>query len=181
MSQRIPRLEMAEFDPRIAEMLKPRVERLKYLGEFFKCTAHVPDVLYHFSQMTEALKEALPDRLTEVVALTVACTMDNAYELHQHERLSVRLGFGEDWVRAVERCAPDADASPMADIERVTAAAFGQRRKMLRTALKTATENPIALLEQAGIAPTARAETLSVEAFCALARGLREAGGGGRD
>ena len=118
MSQGIPRLEMAELDPRIADMLGPRVERLKYLGEFFKCTAHVPDVLYHFHQMTEALKQALPDRLTEIVALTTACTMDNAYELHQHERLSVRLGFGEDWVRAVERCAPDADAAPMADVER---------------------------------------------------------------
>ncbi len=82
-------------------------------------------------------------------------------------------------VRLTPRPAPLAPAE-MADIERVTAAAFGQRRKMLRTALKTATDDPIALLEQAGIAPTARAETLSVEAFCALARGLRAQGGGGR-
>ncbi len=83
-------------------------------------------------------------------------------------------------VRLTPRPVPLAPAE-MADIERVSAAAFGQRRKMLRTALKTATDDPIALLEQAGIAPTARAETLSVEAFCALARGLRAQGGADRD
>jgi alkylhydroperoxidase family enzyme len=106
MSQRIPRLEMNELDPRIRDMLGPRVERLGYLGEFFKCAAHVPDVLYHFYQMTEALKDALPDKLTEVVALTVAKRMANDYELHQHERLSLKLGFGDAWVRAVEACTP---------------------------------------------------------------------------
>lgn len=83
-------------------------------------------------------------------------------------------------VQFTPRPAPLAPAE-MADIERVTAAAFGQRRKMLRSALKTATDDPIALLEQAGIAPTARAETLSVEAFCALARGLRAARGADGD
>ena len=57
-------------------------------------------------------------------------------------------------------------------LEAVTAAAFGRRRKMLRSALAGLVEDPEALLEQAGIAPTARAETLPPEAFCALARGL---------
>ncbi len=55
-------------------------------------------------------------------------------------------------------------------LERVAAAAFGQRRKMLRSSLK-ALGLPVApLLERAGIAPTARAEELSVAEFCALAR-----------
>ncbi|MGE4279498.1 MAG: 16S rRNA (adenine(1518)-N(6)/adenine(1519)-N(6))-dimethyltransferase, partial [Magnetospirillum sp.] len=54
-------------------------------------------------------------------------------------------------------------------LERVTAAAFGQRRKMLRSSLK-ALGNAEALLEQADIPPTARAEELNVEQFCALAR-----------
>jgi hypothetical protein len=58
-------------------------------------------------EMTEALKKALPDRLTEIGALTIASLMGNDYERHQHERLSVRLGFGHDWVAAVERLAPD--------------------------------------------------------------------------
>lgn len=55
-------------------------------------------------------------------------------------------------------------------LERVTSAAFGQRRKMLRSALRSLTTDPIALLESSGIDPTLRAENLSVEEFCALAR-----------
>ena len=74
-------------------------------------------------------------------------------------------------VSLVPRDAPLA-AADMACLEAVTAAAFGRRRKMLRSALAGLVEDPEALLEQAGIAPTARAETLPPEAFCALARGL---------
>jgi 16S rRNA (adenine1518-N6/adenine1519-N6)-dimethyltransferase len=55
-------------------------------------------------------------------------------------------------------------------LERVTAAAFGQRRKMLRASLKTLGIPPEPLLARAGIAPTARAEELSVAEFCILAR-----------
>jgi len=58
------------------------------------------------------------------------------------------------------------------DLERVTAAAFGQRRKMLRQSLKRLDVAPEALLAAAGIAPSRRAEELSVEEFCALARAL---------
>ena len=56
-------------------------------------------------------------------------------------------------------------------MERVTGAAFGQRRKMLRSSLKTL-GNAEALIEAAGIPATARAEELPVEAFCALARAV---------
>jgi 16S rRNA (adenine1518-N6/adenine1519-N6)-dimethyltransferase len=58
------------------------------------------------------------------------------------------------------------------ELERVTAAAFGQRRKMLRQSLKTLAPDTSALLDAAGIEPTARAEELSVEDFCALARAM---------
>jgi len=57
-------------------------------------------------------------------------------------------------------------------LERVTAAAFGQRRKMLRHSLRALGGDPAALLEAAGIAGTARAEELAVADFCALARAL---------
>lgn len=56
-----------------------------------------------------------------------------------------------------------------ADLERVTQAAFGQRRKMLRGSLKSLTPAPEALLVAAGIDPTRRAETLSIAEFAALA------------
>jgi 16S rRNA (adenine1518-N6/adenine1519-N6)-dimethyltransferase len=55
------------------------------------------------------------------------------------------------------------------DLERVTAAAFGQRRKMLRQSLKSLGPDPAALLEAARIDPTSRAEDLPVEAFAGLA------------
>jgi len=61
-------------------------------------------------------------------------------------------------------------------LERVTAAAFGQRRKMLRSSLKNLGVPVEPLLAAAGIAPTARAEELSVAEFCALARGIEAAG-----
>jgi 16S rRNA (adenine1518-N6/adenine1519-N6)-dimethyltransferase len=55
-------------------------------------------------------------------------------------------------------------------LERVVAAAFGQRRKMLRQSLKSLWPDPEPLLRANGIAPTARAEELGVAEFCALAR-----------
>jgi 16S rRNA (adenine1518-N6/adenine1519-N6)-dimethyltransferase len=58
------------------------------------------------------------------------------------------------------------------DLERVTAAAFGQRRKMLRQSLKRLGMAPEPLLAAAGIVPSRRAEELSVEEFCTLARAL---------
>ena len=57
-------------------------------------------------------------------------------------------------------------------LERVAAAAFGQRRKMLRQSLKSLGVNPLALLEASGLDPTARAEDIPVEGFVALARTL---------
>jgi 16S rRNA (adenine1518-N6/adenine1519-N6)-dimethyltransferase len=63
-------------------------------------------------------------------------------------------------------------ACDQALLERVTAAAFGQRRKMLRQSLKSLGGDTAALIAASGAEPTARAEELSVEQFCALARAL---------
>ncbi|MCD1620549.1 16S rRNA (adenine(1518)-N(6)/adenine(1519)-N(6))-dimethyltransferase RsmA [Salipiger marinus] len=57
-------------------------------------------------------------------------------------------------------------------LERLVAAAFNQRRKMLRAALKGLAPDIEARLEAAGIAPTERAEQVSLEQFCRLAREL---------
>ncbi len=70
-------------------------------------------------------------------------------------------------VRLVPRTEPlacDADA-----LQKVTEAAFGQRRKMLRQSLKSLDVDALALLAAAGIEPTARAEEIPVEGFVALA------------
>jgi 16S rRNA (adenine1518-N6/adenine1519-N6)-dimethyltransferase len=68
----------------------------------------------------------------------------------------------------VSRFAP----ADKATLERVTAAAFGQRRKMLRSSLKALGVPVEPLLAAAGISGTARAEELSVTEFCALARAV---------
>jgi 16S rRNA (adenine1518-N6/adenine1519-N6)-dimethyltransferase len=57
-------------------------------------------------------------------------------------------------------------------LQRVTEAAFGQRRKMLRQSLKSLGTDPRMLLEAAGLDETARAEEIPVEGFAALARAL---------
>ena len=62
-------------------------------------------------------------------------------------------------------------------LERVTEAAFGQRRKMLRQSLRMLGRDPLALLAAAGIEPTARAEAIPVEGFAALARAFSAANG----
>ncbi|MCL4189799.1 MAG: 16S rRNA (adenine(1518)-N(6)/adenine(1519)-N(6))-dimethyltransferase RsmA [Rhodobacteraceae bacterium] len=67
--------------------------------------------------------------------------------------------------------APRFPADP-ATLARVTAAAFGQRRKMLRASLRGLAPDIEGLLAGLGIAPTARAETLGLDAFCAIARTL---------
>ncbi|MCA3554112.1 16S rRNA (adenine(1518)-N(6)/adenine(1519)-N(6))-dimethyltransferase RsmA [Aestuariivirga sp.] len=63
------------------------------------------------------------------------------------------------------QCRPDL-------LERVTAAAFGQRRKMLRSSLKNLVPDPETMLRELGIDPELRAEQLPVEAFARLAARL---------
>ena len=65
--------------------------------------------------------------------------------------------------------APRHPADP-AVLSRVVAAAFNQRRKMLRSSLKGVAPGIEEKLLAAGIAPTARAEEIGLEQFCALAR-----------
>jgi 16S rRNA (adenine1518-N6/adenine1519-N6)-dimethyltransferase len=59
------------------------------------------------------------------------------------------------------------------DLERVTAAAFGQRRKMLRQSLRSLGTDPLALLGESGIEETRRAEEIDVAGFVALANAWR--------
>jgi len=73
---------------------------------------------------------------------------------------------------SVARLKPKPAGDRLADLrplERVTAAAFGQRRKMLRRALTGLFDDPVTVLTGLGLAPTARAEELSVDDFVRLA------------
>ena len=72
-------------------------------------------------------------------------------------------------VQLVPKLKPE-PACRLAVLERVTAAAFGQRRKMLRASLKSLLPEPEVLLNELGIDPELRAEQLPVEAFARLAQ-----------
>jgi 16S rRNA (adenine1518-N6/adenine1519-N6)-dimethyltransferase len=80
---------------------------------------------------------------------------------------------------SIVRLVPRANPLPCSRtlLERVTAAAFGQRRKMLRASLRTLGTDPAALLAQAGVAPTKRAEEIGVAGFVALANALAKVEG----
>ncbi len=73
-------------------------------------------------------------------------------------------------VRLVPRAAPEPCSREL--LEKVTEAAFGQRRKMLRQSLKSTGADPAALLAAARIEPTQRAETVPVSGFVAMANQL---------
>ena len=72
--------------------------------------------------------------------------------------------------------APRFPADPAA-LSRITAAAFGQRRKMLRQSLRAAAPDAAALCAAAGVAETLRADDVTLEGFCALARALSAGAG----
>ena len=74
-------------------------------------------------------------------------------------------------VRVTALPAPRFPADP-ATLQRVVAAAFNQRRKMLRAALRGIAPDIEDRLRAAGIEPTARAEEVPIKGFCALARSL---------
>ena len=110
--QLLPRVAWEDFPNEVADRLRPRVARLGYLGEFFRCAVHQPEALAAFIDFTETGKGSLPPRVVEVIALTCANWMGNEYERNQHERLSVRLGFGRDWVADINKLDPDTTKLP---------------------------------------------------------------------
>jgi 16S rRNA (adenine1518-N6/adenine1519-N6)-dimethyltransferase len=63
---------------------------------------------------------------------------------------------------------------PLKALEQVTAAAFNQRRKMLRASLKALGGDPLALIAAAGLDEAQRAETVDVAGYCRLAKALAE-------
>jgi hypothetical protein len=141
MPSSLPRIEFADLPATLAAILEPRVKRLGYLGEFFKCTAHQPRALAAFIDFTEASQEGLSKRLIEVIALTCTIRMSNSYERNQHERLCVRLGFGRDWVAAVNALQPEADSVLTAEERSV--------QRLALTVLETQGKSANALFEEA--------------------------------
>jgi alkylhydroperoxidase family enzyme len=116
MASNIAPLDLRDLPANLQDRLRPRVERLGYLGDFFRYCGHQPEALLHFYDFTESLKGALPSDVTETVALTIASRTHNSYEQVQHERLSRKLGFDEDWIAAL--VTPEADATRLSEVQR---------------------------------------------------------------
>ncbi len=113
MPAELPRYQLRDMNPELAAVLRPRVARLGYLGEFFQYTAAQPEALAAFVAFTESAKLGLANDLVEVVALTAAGRLDNEYERNQHEQLCLKLGFDKQWIHAVQELAPA--AAPLLD------------------------------------------------------------------
>lgn len=110
-------LTSEQLDPTVTGKLGPIIERVGYFGEFFAYAGHAPAVLAAFLDYTTTLKPHLPDRLNEVIALTVCARYRSPYERVQHERLSLRLGFPKAWIAELVS-GREAQISALAEDER---------------------------------------------------------------
>lgn len=95
----VPRIEFEDIEAELKELFRPRVERLGYLGEFFRVMSAQPETMKGFFTITESLKKALPDNYTEIVSLALSSRYGNLYEQYQNEQLSRKLGFSDAWIR----------------------------------------------------------------------------------
>ncbi len=98
MSESIPRLDFDSLNEELKTAFGPRVERLGYLGEFFRVMSHAPDTMAGFYRITESLKGELPDNFTEIISLSLSSRLGNLYEQYQNEQLSRKLGFDDAWI-----------------------------------------------------------------------------------
>jgi alkylhydroperoxidase family enzyme len=111
-----PRIVLQDMVPEVRIALEPVVKRLGYLGDAFAVHAHVPAAVGTFMEYTKAVKAPLPDALNELVALTVCRALRAEYELIQHERLALQLGFSKEWIGAAQG-REDADPSLLSEVE----------------------------------------------------------------
>ena len=72
MSDQIPRIPYEDFQPDLAEALRSKVERLGYCGEIWRIGANAPKSMLSFCNLTEYLKQELPTKIVELVALAAA-------------------------------------------------------------------------------------------------------------
>ncbi|MCR9212616.1 MAG: 16S rRNA (adenine(1518)-N(6)/adenine(1519)-N(6))-dimethyltransferase RsmA [Proteobacteria bacterium] len=136
----------------------------------------------HFKSMTLMFQKEVADRITASPRtkaygrLTILCQW--LCEVSKEFDISPKAftpppKVTSTVVSLVPRSTPTFPAK-MEILEKVVAAAFGQRRKMLRASLKSLKIPAEELLVSVGLDPTSRAEELTVEDFCKLARKYEE-------
>jgi len=164
------------------------------LGSELRVVGNLPynissPMLFHLAQFEAGLRDITVMLQREVVQRMVASAATPDYcrlSVMLQTRFRIELLFivppgafrpSPLFDSAIARLTPLGEARPTIDDEtlfaRVVAAAFGQRRKTLRNALKLLASD--AELEREGIAPGARGETLAVSDFVRLANALAQA------
>jgi len=91
------------------------------------------------SELHRKFSASLPDRLTEVVALTSAQLMGNAYERVQHERLSTQARLGQSWITEVLSLGESGNGEllePELAVQRLVAAVIQRRGHSTRAELE---------------------------------------------
>ena len=128
--------------------------------------------------LTLMFQKEVAERIVAAPDTSAYGRLSVAAQWRSHARIALRVNRSAfvpppKVTSAVVHIVP-ADQPPGVDpevMERLTAAAFGQRRKMLRSSLK-GVPGAIEVAGQVGIDVQRRAETLSIAEFVALARGL---------
>ncbi len=134
----------------------------------YRQRAHIPSMTLMFQREVAERMAAAPGskiygRLS--VITQALCTVEHLFDIPASAFVPP-----PKVVSSVVRLVPKMDRLEMQTgrLEGLTAAAFGQRRKMLKSSLRQFTADPLALLTSAGIRPEARAEELSVDDFLRL-------------
>ncbi len=184
------RLNVIEGDALTLDL--PRAAAARGLAEPYRIVANLPyniatalllgwlDQVERYESLTLMFQKEVADRLAAKphskaygrlsVMTQWRCTVTRLFELPPGAFVPP-----PKVISTVLRLVPRPTPLALADralLERVVGAAFGQRRKMLRSSLRTLGCAGAAILELAGVPPTARAEELTIEQFCALARAL---------
>lgn len=135
-----------------------------------------------YSRMTLMFQKEVAERIVAAPATKAYGRLSVISQWRTTPRIAMRLGpsaftpppkVESAVVDFFPRLSPT-PACAVGTLGRVSAAAFGQRRKMLRTSLKPVAPDVDALLSRLGLAGDRRAETLRVEDFAAIAKAIDE-------
>lgn len=103
----IPPLAFGDLSEEAQDVLRPRYERLGYLGDVFGALGHNDSALRAFVAFADASATPVDQNLREVVALAAAAASNAEPELFQHERRALGLGFTRAEIAAIETLDPD--------------------------------------------------------------------------
>ncbi|QBJ97744.1 hypothetical protein ERC79_18720 [Rhodococcus sp. ABRD24] len=99
-------LEFDELTPESQDLLRPRYERLGYLGDVFAILGNNDGALRSFVGFADSSAAPVDQNVREIVALAVAAATNAEPELFQHEHRALRLSFTREEIAAVESLDP---------------------------------------------------------------------------